>query len=186
MRKGGVPCGLPPPFSLPRATTRIAGSAPDVPLGMNTIATPWSTFERDNLPMPIGLLERIRNRTADAWVVVEPLPDGERRGRFWAKAPKSVYSATISPFADDDDPHFIVYLTFPKGSVFSDRGMTMPSWAAVDDENKDDATLRTPISTPLGDTIGLAMAALDSCSDSPLGDAWRAAIGDTYVSRSAY
>jgi hypothetical protein len=153
---------------------------------MNTIATPWSTFERHDLSLPIGFLEQIQTRTADAWVVVEPLPDTERRGRFWGKAPRSPYSATISPFADDDAPHVIVYLTFPKGASFSERGMTMPTWAVVDDEAKDDATLRMPISTPLGDMIGLAMAALDSCHGSPLGDAWQACIGDTYVGKPGY
>ena len=114
-------------------------------------------------------------------MVVEPQPDETRRGLFRGKA-KSTHSATISPFADDDEPHFLIYLTFPKGAVFSDRSASIPDWAVLDDESKDDAMVRVPISTSLGDTIGLAMAALDGCSESPLGDTWRTAIGHAYVS----
>ena len=152
---------------------------------MNTIATPWAAFPRGDATVATDLLAQILTMTAEAWVVVEPVPDEQRRGMF-RKAKGSPYSATISPYADDEEPHAIAYVTFPKGAVFSDRGLALPSWAVLDDEAKDDATLRMPIATPPGDMIALAIAALDSCSDAPLGDAWRACIGDTYVGKPGY
>ena len=153
---------------------------------VSTIATPWAPFDRADPAVAVGLLERIRGRTAEAWVVVEPRPAETPRRRFGGKAARSAYSATISPFADDEAPHFLLYLTFPKGPSFSDRGVSLPPGAVLDDQSKDDATFRVPIATAAADTLGLAMAALDSCAGAPLGDAWRACLGDTYVSRVGY
>src|SRR5689334_3894993 len=99
---------------------------------MDTIATDWMPFERRDSTVAIDLLGRIRERTADAWLVVEPRSnDGDHR-RLLRKRRQSSHSVTISPFAEDDQPHFILYLTFPKGPRFGDRGFEVPVWATVD------------------------------------------------------
>jgi hypothetical protein len=146
-----------------------------------SIGTDWETFDRGQLDLPVRLLGSILDRTAEAWLVVEPVPPAPEKSGWRKKQPKSERSITVSPYAEDDAPHLLLYGTFPKGPAFTDRGVALPSWATVADSSRDDVTVEVPIDQPLDQVVGLAMAVLDGCSDASLGEQWRAALGDTYT-----
>ena len=151
---------------------------------MTGVQTDWQSFTRPDVTVPTGMVDGIRERTADAWVNLEPEVEHGKRGQVRHKNAGSPYSATVSPYADDDEPHFLLYLKFPKGARFTARCPTLPPGVELDDDSADDAILRAPMSTPAADTMCFVMDALESCSDEPLGNAWRAAVGDaTVVSR---
>ena len=145
------------------------------------IGTPWQPFERGQPALPVELLGSILDRTADAWLTVEPVPPAPEKSGWRKKQPKSAWSITISPYAQDESPHVLLYGTFPKGPAFADRGVALPAWATVADSSRDDVTVEVPIDQPLDQVVGLAMAVLDGCSDAALGGQWRAALGDTYT-----
>ncbi|MDT5027488.1 MAG: hypothetical protein QOE61_3914 [Micromonosporaceae bacterium] len=102
------------------------------------------------------------------------------------RATDSPFSATISPYASDEALHLLVYLRFRKGARFTERGGVVPAGAELDDEAPDDASLRVGITTPAENAVRVAMVALDSTSDTPLGEQWRAAIGDNHVPYGSY
>jgi hypothetical protein len=151
---------------------------------MGDIRTPWIAFDSDDPRTPAELLDRIRDYTADTWVTVEPMPtDGG--GRFRRKLADSPYSVTMSPYADDEMPHVLLYLVFPKGARFSDRVGVLPDHAQLDEDSRDDAMVRVSLATPSGDVAALAIGLLRSCSDDDLGPNWRAGIGDTTIPRQS-
>jgi hypothetical protein len=153
---------------------------------MRSLATKWLPFARHDLSVPTELLARIYHKTADTWVTLEPLAAEQPRTWLRRRATDSPFNATISPYANDEAPHLLVYLTFPKGPRFTERGGVVPVGAELEDEAPDDASLRVGITTPAEHAVRIAMAALDSTSDSPLGEQWRARIGDTYVALPTY
>ena len=148
---------------------------------MTGVQTDWQPFTRPDVTVPTAMLDGIRGRTADAWVNVEPEPQRGGRGLARRKNVESAYAATVSPYADDDEPHFALYLKFPKGARFTARCPTLPAGVEVDDDSADDAMLRAPMSTPAADTMRFVMDALESCSEGPLGNAWRSAVGDATI-----
>jgi hypothetical protein len=150
------------------------------------LVTEWQAFARDDLSLAAEMLGRIVDKTADHWLVVEPQVIDQQRSLLRRKPASSPYSIVISPYADDDEPHMLIYLTFPKGARFSERGWEAAPLVQLDDEGRDDASLRVPLTMPVAEAIRLAMSALDSTSDTPLGDQWRARIEDTYVPRPGY
>ena len=152
---------------------------------MRRLVTEWQAFARHDLSVAAEMLGRIVDKTADHWLVVEPRNIQPHRSLLGKPAP-SRYSIVISPFADDDEPHMLIYLTFPKGTRFSERGWVPTPLVQMDDDGRDDASLRIPISLPVVEAIRIAMSALDSTSNTPLGNDWRASIGDTYVPRTGY
>ena len=153
--------------------------------GMADIRTPWIAFDSNDPGTPAELLNRIRDRTADTWVTVEPMPAAGGGGRFRRKPADSPYSVTISPYADDEAPHVLLYLVFPKGARFSERTGLLPDVAQLDDDGRDDAMVRVPLATPSDDVAALAISLLRNCSDTDLGSSWRAGIGDTTIPRQS-
>jgi hypothetical protein len=147
---------------------------------VGSIGTDWIPFDRSDVAATAALLAGILDRTADAWLVVEPRPSDEGGSRL-RKAARSPYSATISPMADDDEPHIMVYVVFPKGARFVDRGIALPTWVQLDDTGKDDATVRVPHTTDPAEVVRLALTLLEGCAGTTLGQAWQGALGDTFV-----
>ncbi|HUZ35685.1 MAG TPA: hypothetical protein VMV17_05095 [Streptosporangiaceae bacterium] len=152
---------------------------------MTDIGTPWIAFDSSAPGTPAELLDRIRDKTADTWVTVEPMPAPAGGGRFRHKPADSPYSATMSPYAADEEPHVLLYLVFPKGARFSERVGPLPDVAQLDDDGRDDATLRVPLATPSGEVAALAIGLLRGCSGTDLGSSWRAGIGDTTIPRQS-
>jgi hypothetical protein len=153
---------------------------------VRSLATEWLPFARHDLSVPTDLLAGIYDKTADTWVTLAPQAADQPRGWLRRGATDSPFSATISPYARDEAPHLLIYLTFPKGARFTERGGVVPAGAELDDEARDDASLRVGIHTPAEQAVRVAMAALDSTSDTSLGEQWRAKIGDTYVPLGSY
>lgn len=145
------------------------------------IGTDWKPYDRSRLDVPLELLQSIMDRTADAWLVLEPVPPAAEKSGWRKKQAKSDCSVTVSPFADEVPAHLLVFGTFPKGPAFTERGVALPPWATLVDSSRDDVNAEVPLGMPLDQVIAFAMALLDGCSDHPLGDQWQAALGDTYV-----
>jgi len=152
---------------------------------MADIRTPWIAFDSSDPGTPAELLDRIRDKTADTWVTVEPMPAAGGGGRFRHKSAGSPYSVTMSPYAADEAPHVLLYLVFPKGARFSERADLLPDVAQLDDDGRDDAMVRVPLATPSADVAALAIGLLRSCSATDLGPSWRAGIGDTTIARQS-
>ena len=109
--------------TVPRVSVRRHGR------DRRSIGTDWEPFDRGQLDLPVRLLGSILDRTAEAWLVVEPVPPAPEKSGWRKKQPKSERSITVSPYAEDDAPHLLLYGTFPKGPAFADRGVALPSWA---------------------------------------------------------
>jgi hypothetical protein len=140
--------------------------------------TSWLAFDRGDLSAPAELLGRIVERTADHWLTVEPVPVPAEGGRLFRHKPKASYSVTIAPYARDESPHFLLYLTFPKGPKLTERGYAVRPPVEIDDEGRDDATIRVPLTTSMESAVSIAVAALEASSEDPLGSDWRAILGD--------
>lgn len=152
---------------------------------MSDNRTPWIAFDSSDPGTPAELLDRIRDKTADTWVTVEPMPAAGGGGRFRRKQADSPYSVTMSPYAADEAPHVLLYFGFPKGARFSERAGIMPDVAQLDDDGRDDAMVRVPLGTPSNDVAALAIGLLRNCSDTDLGPNWRTGIGDTTIPRQS-
>jgi hypothetical protein len=150
---------------------------------MADVRTPWIAFDSSDPATPAVLLDRIRDRTADTWVTVEPIATAGGGGRFRNKSASSPYSVTMSPYAADEAPHVLLYFVFPKGARFGERTGPLPDLAELDDDGRDDAMVRVPLEAPSADVAALAIGLLRSCSDTDIGSSWRAAIGDTTIPR---
>ena len=147
-----------------------------------SIATPWETFDRHNHTVPIALLASILDRTADAWVLIEPVVPEPPKHKMFSKSPDAEYQALVTPYADSEPPEIMIYATFPKGGVFSSRGgPALPAWATLSDDDKESAMIDMSITVATADVVALAIAVIAGTSTTPFGDMWRTCIGDNHV-----
>jgi hypothetical protein len=148
----------------------------------NSVATPWQPFDAGDHTIPVELLGQIMGRTADAWVMMEPIVAAPPKKRFLGKEPKAPYSVLVVPYATSTPPEITIHASFPDGPVFSARtSFALPAWATLNIDEDEYADIDMSIIVPLPDVIALAIAAVRASSATPLGDAWRTCLGDNHI-----
>jgi hypothetical protein len=145
----------------------------------------WIEVSRSSPDESAALVAALPVDDGDSVVLFEPAPEGaqaERRGLFGHKRiVQSPTSASIMKQAGDgpDAGTYVVYLTFPKGARFSERGVAVPDGFALDGDGRDDATLSASLSVPADDVVRFVIEALSVASGGPGREEWRAVLTDT-------